>query len=89
MGVIKDKLYIEFHSESVFEYKYLKAKAREFDCVIKTNFLANDIPKEKMHYTCIACRTIDSVINFDKKNHPQVYLEECKYRAKKHKCLDL
>ena len=27
--------------------------------------------------------TIDSVMNFDKKNHPQVYLEECKYRVKK------
>ena len=36
-----------------------------------------------MHYTCIACITIDSVINFNKKNHPQVYLEECKYRIKK------
>ena len=36
-----------------------------------------------MHYTCIACITIDSVIIIDKKNHPQVYLEECKYRVKK------
>ena len=45
MCVIKDKLCIEFHSESVFEYKYLKAKVREFDGVIKTNFLANDMPK--------------------------------------------
>ena len=26
---------------------------------------------------------INSVINFNKKNHPQVYLEECKYRIKK------
>ena len=36
-----------------------------------------------MHYTCIACITIDSVMRMDKKNHPQVYLEECKYRIKK------
>ena len=36
-----------------------------------------------MHYTCIACITIDSVLKIDKKNHPQVYLEECKYRIKK------
>ena len=36
-----------------------------------------------MHYTCIACITIDSVLRIDKKNHLQVYLEECKYRAKK------
>ena len=81
--VIKDKLVIEFHSEPVFEYKYLKAKVREFDDVIKTNFLGHDVPKENMHYTCITCITIDSVLTIDKKNHPQVYLEECKYRAKK------
>ena len=42
-----------------------------------------------MYYTCIACITIDSVFIFDKKNYPQVYLEECKYRIKKHKCQDL
>ena len=65
--VIKDKLGIKFHSEPVYEYKYLKARAREFDSVIKTNFLGNDMPKENMHYTCIACITIDSVMNIDKK----------------------
>ena len=81
--VIKNKLNIKFYSEPVYEYKYLKAKVREFDGVIKTNFLSNGLPKENMYYTCIACITIDSVINFNKKNHPQVYLEECKYRIKK------
>ena len=86
---IKDKLGIESHSEPVYEYRYLKAKVREFDGAIKTNFLGNDIPKENMHYTCIACITIDSVMNFHKKNHPQVYLQLCKYRPKKCKCLDL
>ena len=57
--------------------------------MIKTNFLGNDIPKENMHYTCIACIIIDSVIRTDKKSHPQIYLEERKYRAKKYKCLGL
>ena len=28
-------------------------------------------------------RTIDSVMRMDKKNYPQVYLEECKYKIKK------
>ena len=51
--------------------------------MIKTNFWGNVVPKEIMHYTCIAGITIDSVMNFDKKNHPQLYLEECKYRSKK------
>ena len=81
--VIKNKLNIKFHSEPVYEYKYLKAKVREFDDVIKTNFLGNEVPKENMHYTCIVCITIDSVIRMEKKNFPQVYLEECKYKIKK------
>ena len=36
-----------------------------------------------MRYTCIVCITIDSVLRIDKKDHPEVYLEECKYRIKK------
>ena len=80
---IKNRLSIKFLSEPFYEYKYLKAKVREFNGVIKTNFLGNDMPKENMHYTCIACITIDSVLKIDKKkNHLQVYLEECKYRVK-------
>ena len=65
--VIKDKLDIKFYSEPVYEYKYLKAKVREFNGVIKTNFLNNGMPKENMYYSCIACITIDSVINCNKK----------------------
>ena len=88
-NVIKNKLSIKFHRESVYKYRYLKAKVREFDGIIKTSFLSNDMPKENMHYTCIACITIHSVLRIDKKNHPQVYLEECKYKVKKKcKCLD-
>ena len=64
---IKNKLRIKFHGEPVYEYRYLKTKVREFNGVIKTNFLSTDIPKENMHYTCIACITIDSVLRKDKK----------------------
>ena len=81
--MIKNKLGIKFHSEPIYEKKYLKAKIREFDGDIKTNFLGNGLPKENMYYTCIACITIDSVIKMTKKNYPQVYLEECKYKIKK------
>ena len=73
--VVKNKLKIKFHSEPVYEYKYLKTKVREYDVVIKTNFLGNGIPKENMHYSGIACITIDSVIKMDEKYFPQVYLE--------------
>ena len=80
---IKEKLSIEFHSEPVYDQTYIKAKVRKFDGKIKTNLLGDETPKENMHYTCIACVTIDSVMRMDKKNYPQVYLEECKYKVKK------
>ena len=53
--------------------------------MIKADFLGDEVPKENRHYTCIASITIDSVMRMEKKNYPQVYLEECKYRTKKTK----
>ena len=67
----------------VYNEKHIKAKVREFNGVIKTNFLGDEVPKENIHYTCIACIIIDSVMKMEKKNYPQIYLEECKYRMKK------
>ena len=49
------------------------------------NFLSDEVPKENEHYTCIDCITIHCVMRMEKKNYPQVYLEECKYRMKKSK----
>ena len=82
-NVIKDKLVIKFHSEPVYEYKYLRVKVREFDDIIKTNFLGNDVPNKNMHYTFIACITMDFVMRMDKRYFPQVYLKECKYKIKR------
>ena len=65
--LIKNKQSIKFHSKPVYDQKYLKAKVREFDGEIKTNILGNEVPKENMHYTCIVCITIDSVIRINKK----------------------
>ena len=53
--------------------------------MIKTNLLGDQVPKENEHYTSIACITIDFVMRMEKKNYPQVYLEECKYKIKKTK----
>ena len=63
---------IEFHSKSIYEEKYLKFKVKEFNEVLKTNFLNNGIQKENMQYTCIASITIDSIMKIGKKNYPQV-----------------
>ena len=64
---IKENLNIKFHNKPVYEQTYIKAKVREFGGVIKTNFLGDEIPKENMHCTCIACITIDSVMKMGKK----------------------
>ena len=65
--MINSKLKIKFHSLPVYDKIYLKTKVREYDGMIKTNFLGNGMPKENMHYTCIACITIDFVMRIDKK----------------------
>ena len=82
---IKKTLNIKFHGVPVYNEKCIKA--REFNSVIKANLLGDEIRKENVHYTCIACITIDSVMKMKKKNYPQVYLQECKYRMKKTKML--
>ena len=82
-GKIKKKLNIKLHSMSVYDEKYIKTKVREFNGVSKINFLGDEVPKENVHYTCIVCITVDSVIRMEKKNYPHVYLEECKCKIKK------
>ena len=66
---IKETLNTKFHSMPVYDEKYIKAKVREFSGVIKTNFLADEVPKENEHYTCIACITFDSAMRLEKKNY--------------------
>ena len=50
---VKKKLGIKFHFRyefPIYEQKYLKAKIRKFDGVIKANFLGNDKPKKYALY---------------------------------------
>ena len=51
--------------------------------MINTLFSGNEIPEKKNHYICIAAICIDSTLRVDKKNYPQVYLKQCKYKIKK------
>ena len=51
--------------------------------MINTLFSGNEILKERNHYICIAATRVDSVLRVDKKNYPQVYLEQCKYKKKR------
>ena len=42
---IKKTLNINLHSMRVYEEKYIKAKVRKFNGLIKTNFLGDEIGK--------------------------------------------
>ena len=75
---IKEIKSIKLHSNAGYDEKYKKAKVKKFNGVVNTNFSDNEVPKERVHYTCIACTNIDSVIKMDKRNYPQVYIEERK-----------
>ena len=76
---------MKFHSAPAYDEQYIKAEVKTFNGVIDTIFWNDKIPKENVHYTCIAAISTDSVMKMDKKNYPQVYLEEFKYEIRKKK----
>ena len=50
---IKKTLNMKFHSMPVYDEKHIKAKVREFNGVVKTNFLGDKITRKWLHYACI------------------------------------
>ena len=85
---IKNSLNTRFHSQPIYDEKYIKTKVKTFSSMINTLFSGNEISKERNHYIFIAAICIDSVLNVDKKNYPQIYLEQCKYKIKRRKLVD-
>ena len=85
---IKKSLNTRFHSQPISDDKYIKTKVKTFSSMINTLFSGNEIPKEINHYICIAAIFIDSVLKVDKKNFPQVYLEQRKHKIKRRKPVD-
>ena len=85
---IKKLLNIKFHSQPIHDDRYMKTKVKVFDEAIKTHFSDNKVLKEKSHYIGIAAICIDSVLKKERKNYPQVYLEQCKYKIKRRKPVD-
>ena len=81
---IKKTLNAKLHSMPVYDEKHIKAKVKQLIDVVNTKFWGDKVSKVDVHYTCIACISIDSVTNMEKK-YPQVYLEEFKYKIKKKK----
>ena len=65
---IKKSLNTRFHSQPIYDDKYIKTKGNTFSSMINTLFFSgNEIPREKNHYICITVICIDSVLRIDKK----------------------
>ena len=88
LNILKSGTILKSHSEPIYDDKYIKTKIKTFSSMINTLFSGNEIPKERNQYICIAVICIDSVLKVDKKNYPQVYLEQSKYKIKRRKAVD-
>ena len=80
-NTIKKLLNIRFHSQPIYDDKYIKTKVKSFNGVLNTLFSDNKILKERNHYICIAAICINSILKVDKKSYSLVYLEQCKCKA--------
>ena len=72
---VKGILNIKLHGQPIYDDKY-KTTVKTFNHLINTLFSGNEIPKQRIHYICISALCIDSILRVDKKNYPQVYLEQ-------------
>ena len=79
---------IKLGSDVIYDDQYIKTKVKTFK-MVKTLFSDDIIPEEKVQSECISCISVDSVLKIDKKYYPQVYLEQCKYKAKERKIKNL
>ena len=87
--VIKKLLKLNFFVDPVRDNKYIISELKIFNKINRTTFTDNVIPIEKNHYICIPAIDIDSVLKIEKRAYPQPYLEQCKYKLKKRKHVNL
>ena len=73
----------KFDSEPLYDNIYMKTKIKIHNNELNTNFHANKIPEDNVSCTCLSVRSLDSIVNVDKKYYPQIFLEEFKYVEKK------
>ena len=58
---MKKLLNTRFHSQPIYDDKYVKTKAKTFNSMSNILFSENEIPKERNHCICIAAICIDSI----------------------------
>ena len=84
-GKVKNIIIKELDSKPVYNEKNLKAKIKSYSGKINTNFHNNKKPKEGPQFIFSSVVLIDSILSLEtgKDYYLQVFLEECKYVAKK------
>ena len=82
---------IEFGSELVYDDndKYIITKIKIYAGSIITNFHSKNLPKEKEPCKFLLILMLDSALKAKKKYYPQILLEECKYKQRKLKMVNL
>ena len=77
----------EFDSDSVYgdNDKYIKSKIKSYENNMQTDFHKKGVPRENVPCNCPFVIMLESVIKIEKKYHPQIFLEKCKYEIKKNK----
>ena len=88
--VVRKLLKVKFTVGPVRDNKYLIAKLKIFNGINITTFTNNAIPIERTSYNCIPAIDIDSVLKiYNKRAYPQTNLEQCKYKLRKRKIVNL
>ena len=86
---IEKLMSIGFDSKPVYgnDDKYIKTKIKTYEDSISTNFYnkngSKKIPEEKIPCKCLSIIILDSVLYAYEKYHPQIFLEECKYKQER------
>ena len=81
---VEELLNVKFESKPIYgeDDKYIKAKIKSYKDKVNTNFQGKKTLKENSSYKCLSIITLESIIKVNKKYHPQILLDECKYEVK-------
>ena len=88
---VEELLNVKFERRPIYgeDDKYIKAKIKSYQDKVNTNFQGKKTPKENSSYKCLSIITLESIIKVNKKYHPQILLDECKYEVKNKKVENL
>ena len=77
---------IDFNTKPTYgddDDKYIKTKRKTYKNYITTNFYnkkgSKKVLEEKIPHECLSIIILESVLYAYEKQHPQIFLEECKY----------